>query len=111
VILSEGRNKGNFRYLLALAVEHDEIARYGMLIARRSARHEGCQQASAANSRRRKKDGSVAHPARSGKYQSNSNIAALRRSCAERLRASYQAVIPSAAGWAKIGTEARRVFF
>jgi Domain of unknown function (DUF892) len=33
VILSEGRNKGNFRHLLALAVEHYEIARYGTLIA------------------------------------------------------------------------------
>jgi len=33
VILSEGRNKGNFRQLLALAVEHYEIARYGTLIA------------------------------------------------------------------------------
>jgi ferritin-like metal-binding protein YciE len=33
VILSDGRNKGNFRYLPALAVEHDEITRYGTLIA------------------------------------------------------------------------------
>ena len=33
MILSEGCNKGNFRYLPALAFEHDEITRYGTLIA------------------------------------------------------------------------------